>query len=154
MNTTRIRVLLGDDHRIVREGLKQVLADAPEIDVCAEAATGPDVEAQVERLNGREGLDVVLLDIALPERDGLDVLQSLRKTWPALPVLMLSTYPEKQYAVRCIKLGASGYLSKSADPDDMIAAVRKVAAGWGVRHPHHGGSLGQCRGRGRHPNGA
>jgi two-component system invasion response regulator UvrY len=71
----------------------------------------------------------VLLDIAMPERDGLDVLQALRKSWPRLPVLMLSTYPEKQYAVRCIKLGAAGYLNKSANPDDMIAAVRKVAAG-------------------------
>ena len=129
MSAARIRVLLGDDHRIVREGLKQVLADAPEIEVCAEAATGPEVEAAVAHLNGRQGLDVVLLDIALPERDGLDVLQNLRKSWPALPVLMLSTYPEKQYAVRCIKLGASGYLSKSAHPDDMVAAVRKVSAG-------------------------
>ncbi len=75
------------------------------------------------------GLDVVLLDIAMPERDGLDVLQVLRQEYPGLPVLMLSTYPEKQYAVRCIQLGAAGYLHKSADPDDMVAAVRKVAAG-------------------------
>jgi two-component system, NarL family, invasion response regulator UvrY len=65
----------------------------------------------------------------MPGRDGLDVLQELRKAWPELPVLMLSTYPERQYAVRCIKLGAAGYLNKSADPDDMIAAVRKAAAG-------------------------
>jgi len=71
----------------------------------------------------------VLLDIAMPGRDGLDVLQSLRREWPRLPVLMLSTYPERQYAVRCIKLGAAGYLNKSADADDMVAAVRKVAAG-------------------------
>jgi len=83
--------------------------------------------------NGRwasqAALEAVLLDIALPGRDGMDVLQALRKSWPLLPVLMLSTYPEKQYAVRCIKLGASGYLNKSANPDDMIAAVRKVASG-------------------------
>ncbi len=63
-----------------------------------------------------------------PASDGLEVLQTLRREYPALPVLMLSTYPEKQYAVRCIKLGAAGYLNKSADPDDMVAAVRKVAA--------------------------
>ena len=75
------------------------------------------------------GLDVVLLDIAMPERDGLDVLQVIRREYPGLPVLMLSTYPEKQYAVRCIQLGAAGYLHKSADPDDMVAAVRKVAGG-------------------------
>lgn len=134
--TSPIRVLIGDDHRIVREGLKQVLGDlsngAPEIVVCAEAQTGPEVLERVEALQGKEGevgVDVVLLDIALPERDGLDVLQALRAAWPALPVLMLSTYPERQYAVRCIKLGAAGYLNKSADADAMVAAVRKAAAG-------------------------
>ncbi|MDN8612415.1 response regulator [Variovorax ginsengisoli] len=128
-----IRVLIGDDHRIVREGLKQVLGDLangpPEMVVAGEAQTGAEVLDRVAALGGPEGLDVVLLDIALPGRDGLDVLQALRKQWPALPVLMLSTYPEKQYAVRCIKLGAAGYLHKSADPDDMVGAVRKVAAG-------------------------
>lgn len=124
-----LRVLIGDDHRIVREGLKQVLADAPDVQVVAEAQTGPEVLQQVAGLKGRDGLDLVLLDIALPGMDGLDVLQTLKREHPKLPVLMLSTYPEKQYAVRCIKLGASGYLNKSADPDDMLAAVRKVAAG-------------------------
>lgn len=127
MNT--VKILIGDDHRIVREGLKQVLADAPEIEVVAEAETGPDILERVDALGGDSGLDAVLLDIALPDRDGLDVLQALKKSWPRLAVLMLSTYPEKQYAVRCIKLGAAGYLNKSANPDDMIAAVRKVAAG-------------------------
>jgi len=126
---TPIKILIGDDHRIVREGLKQVLADAPEIEVVAEAETGPDILERALALGGHHGLSAVLLDIALPGRDGLDVLQALKKSWPRLPVLMLSTYPEKQYAVRCIKLGAAGYLSKSAHSDDMIAAVRKVAAG-------------------------
>lgn len=124
-----VRILIGDDHRIVREGLKQVLADAPEIAVVAEAETGPDILQLVDALGGNAGLDAVLLDIALPQRDGMDVLQALKKSWPLLPVLMLSTYPEKQYAVRCIRLGAAGYLNKSANPDDMIAAVRKVASG-------------------------
>jgi DNA-binding NarL/FixJ family response regulator len=131
-----IRVLLCDDHRIVREGLKQVLADDPGIEVCGEARTGTEALALVSASMGAcptllpgAGLDVVLLDIAMPERDGLDVLQVLRQEYPRLPVLMLSTYPEKQYAVRCIQLGAAGYLHKSADPDDMVAAVRKVAAG-------------------------
>jgi len=128
-----IRALLADDHLIVRQGLKQVLGDPangpPEIAVLAEAASGPEALAQVEALQGPAGLDLVLLDIAMPGLDGLEVLQQLRRQWPALPVLMLSTYPEKQYAVRCIKLGAAGYLNKSADPDDMVAAVRKVAAG-------------------------
>ncbi len=124
-----IQVLLGDDHRIVREGMKQVLADAPEIEVRAEATSGQEVLDTVRALGGPLGLQVVLLDIAMPGRDGLDVLQELRREWPDLPVLMLSTYPERQYAVRCIKLGAAGYLNKGADPDAMIAAVRKVAAG-------------------------
>jgi two-component system, NarL family, invasion response regulator UvrY len=128
---SKIHLLLGDDHRIVREGIKQVLADAPEMEVMAEATTGPQVLEQVEAiLSAPCGmLDLVLLDIAMPGRDGLDVLQALRKAWPGLPVLMLSTYPESQYAVRCIKLGAAGYLNKSADADDMIAAVRKAASG-------------------------
>jgi DNA-binding NarL/FixJ family response regulator len=124
-----IRLLIGDDHRIVREGLKQVLADAPDVCVVAEATSGPEVLDQVQIQGGADGLDLVLLDIALPGLDGLEVLQRLRHDHPALPVLMLSTYPENQYAVRCLKLGAGGYLNKSADPDDMLAAVRKVAAG-------------------------
>jgi two-component system, NarL family, invasion response regulator UvrY len=128
---SKIHLLLGDDHRIVREGIKQVLADAPEIEVMAEATTGPQVLEQADAILSAPGgmLDLVLLDIAMPGRDGLDVLQALRKAWPGLPVLMLSTYPESQYAVRCIKLGAAGYLNKSADADDMIAAVRKAASG-------------------------
>jgi DNA-binding NarL/FixJ family response regulator len=131
IDTDTIRVLIGDDHRIVREGLKQVLADAPDVTVVAEAPSGPDVLAQVAAwmAPGAAGLSLVLLDIALPGIDGLDVLQTLKRDHPRLPVLMLSTYPEKQYAVRCIRLGASGYLNKSADPDDMLAAVRKVAQG-------------------------
>lgn len=124
-----IRVLISDDHRIVREGLKQVLAEAEDIAVVAEATTGDEALDRVRTLCARGALDAVLLDIALPGRDGLDVLQILRREHPTLPVLMLSTYPERQYAVRCIRLGAAGYLNKSADPDDMVAAVRKVAGG-------------------------
>ena len=124
-----IRVLIGDDHRIVREGLKQILADAPDVQVVAEAQSGDEVLTKVRALGGLDGLDLVLLDIAMPGLDGLDVLQTLKREHPLLPVLMLSTYPEKQYAVRCIRLGACGYLNKSADPDDMLYAVRKAAGG-------------------------
>lgn len=121
-----IHVLLADDHRIVREGLKQVLADAPELRVLAEAEDGQAALALVEKWH--QQLHVVLLDIAMPLLDGMEVLLQLRQRWPDLPVLVLSTYAESQYAVHCIRQGAKGYLSKNADPDDMLAAVRKVAS--------------------------
>ena len=124
-----VRMLLCDDHKIVREGLKMVLADDPGLQVVAEADSGPGVLELVQSLQCPQGVDVVLLDIAMPGMDGLNVLQNLRRDWPGLPVLMLSTYPEKQYAVRCIQLGASGYLNKSTDTDALVAALRRVAAG-------------------------
>lgn len=124
-----VRILLADDHRIVREGLKQMLADVPGMQVCAEAASGPEALEKVRSLSGHAGLDLVLLDVALPGQDGLEVLQMLRQDFPQLPVLILSTYPEAQYAVRCLRFGAGGYLNKSTDPDDMVDAIRKVAAG-------------------------
>jgi two-component system invasion response regulator UvrY len=120
-----IQVLICDDHQIVRQGIKLVLADAPDIALACEAANGPDAMACVRR----GGVDVVLLDIAMPGRDGLDVLKQLKSEFPRLPVLMLSTYPDRQYAVRSLKLGAAGYLNKSADSEQMIEAIRRVAAG-------------------------
>jgi DNA-binding NarL/FixJ family response regulator len=125
-----IRVLICDDHLIVREGIKQILAEAEDLRVVGEAANGPDALRRVRA--GREagqGPDVVLLDIAMPQRDGLDVLKSLKSEFPKLPVLMLSTYPDRQYAVRSLKLGAAGYLNKSADSEQMIDAIRLVARG-------------------------
>jgi DNA-binding NarL/FixJ family response regulator len=91
----------------------------------AEAASGADTIARVRA----GGIDVVLLDIALPQRDGLDILRQLKVESPTLPVLMLSTYPDRQYAVRSLKLGAAGYLNKSADSAELIGAVRRVARG-------------------------
>jgi DNA-binding NarL/FixJ family response regulator len=120
-----IRVLLCDDHRIVREGLKQILADTNDIEVAGEATDGPAVLASARIL----AIDLVLLDIAMPVRDGLDILKALKDEFPRLPVLMLSTYPEKQYAARCLKLGAAGYLNKGADPDELARAIRKAADG-------------------------
>jgi len=120
-----IHVLICDDHQIVRQGIKQILADAPDIALAGEAANGPDALARVRE----GGIDVVLLDIAMPQRDGLDILRQLKSEGPKLPVLMLSTYPDRQYAVRCLKLGAAGYLNKSADSEQMIDAIRKVASG-------------------------
>jgi DNA-binding NarL/FixJ family response regulator len=126
-----IRVLVVDDHLVVRRGLRQLLADAGDIDVVGDAADGATAVQQVRaRLApGGGGLDVVLLDIALPGRDGLDVLRQLKAEHPRLAVLMLSTYPDRQFAVRCLRTGAAGYLNKTADPDELTAALRKAAAG-------------------------
>ncbi len=120
-----IRLLLCDDHRIVREGLKQILAETGDIEVAAECVNGPEVLEKVQT----EIIDLVLLDIALPIQDGMEVLRLLKLRMPRLPVLMLSTYPEKQYAARCYRLGAAGYLNKSADIDQLTEAIRKTANG-------------------------
>jgi two-component system, NarL family, invasion response regulator UvrY len=124
-----IRLLICDDHRIVREGLKQIFADSEDIQTVAEAQDGEQAMTLALSLYADNKIDLVLLDIAMPLRDGLDVLVALKKEVPELPVLILSTYPERHYAVRSLKLGASGYLNKSADPDELIAAIRKVASG-------------------------
>ncbi len=129
-----IKVLICDDHQIVRQGVRQMLADATDIALAAEADNGPSALKLVRESNHvaskpEARLHVVLMDIAMPHRDGLDVLRQLRGEFPRLPVLMLSTYPDKQYAVRSLKLGAAGYLNKSADSETMTGAIRKVAAG-------------------------
>ena len=129
-----IRVLICDDHQIVRQGIRQMLADATDIALAAEADNGPTALKLVREANHAAApadarLHVVLMDIAMPHRDGLDVLRQLRGEFARLPVLMLSTYPDKQYAVRSLKLGAAGYLNKSADSQTMTGAIRKVAAG-------------------------
>lgn len=120
-----IRLALCDDHALVRAGLVQILATRKDFQIVGEAADGP---ALITLLRG-QAVDVVLLDIALPGRDGLEVLQQMRLEWPLLPVLVLSTYPEKQYALRCLRLGAGGYLNKSVDPDTLASAIRKLHAG-------------------------
>ena len=125
-----IRVLICDDQQIVRQGIKQMLGDAHGITVAGEAENGSEAIRLVrETAAGAEAIDVVLMDIAMPHPDGLDVLRQLRSEFPKLPVLMLSTYPDKQYAVRSLKLGAAGYLNKSADSQALGGAIRKVAAG-------------------------
>jgi len=134
MSKSVIKVLVCDDHLIVRQGIRQILADADDIDMVSEAGSGIDAIRQVRELNeGKsqktQGIDVVLLDIAMPQRDGLDMLKQFKNEFPKLPVLILSTYPDRQYAVFSLKLGAAGYLNKSADSEQMIAAIRKVAQG-------------------------
>jgi len=120
-----LRILVADDHTIVREGLKQILADTSDMMVVGEAADGNEVLDQVRRA----AFDLVLLDIAMPGMSGLEVLKELKSERPDLPVLMLSMYPEEQFAVRTLKAGASGYLTKQSAPDELIAAIRKVCSG-------------------------
>lgn len=118
-------ILIADDHSIVREGLKQVLVDTPDMVVTDEAKDGN--EALCKALGS--DFDVVVLDISMPGKNGLEVLREIKSHKPKLPVLILSVYPEDQYALRVLKAGASGYLSKESAPDELIDALEKVANG-------------------------
>jgi DNA-binding NarL/FixJ family response regulator len=120
-----IKILIADDHAVVRAGLKQIVQETSDMVVSGEAATGHEVLQLVNEADW----DVVLLDINMPGRSGIDVLKQLRSENPQLPVLMLTMYPEEQYAVRALKAGASGYLTKESIPDELISAIRKVSAG-------------------------
>ena len=120
-----IRILVADDHAIVREGLKQILADVGDMTVCDEAASGAETLAKIRK---RE-YDVVLLDISMPGRSGLEILKDIKAEHPKQPVLILSMHAEEQYAVRALRAGASGYLTKASAPDELIGAIRKVSCG-------------------------
>ncbi|MCL4800883.1 MAG: response regulator transcription factor [Burkholderiales bacterium] len=120
-----IRILIADDHAIVRAGLKQFIADEIDMEVTAEAATGA---AAVDLVRNAE-FDVVLLDIAMPEGSGVDTLRQLKQMRPELPVLILSTYGEDRYAVNLLRAGASGYLNKESAPSQLIGAIRTVVQG-------------------------
>jgi len=120
-----LRILVADDHAIVREGLKQILAETSDIVVGGEASDGNQALNQARTA----AYDLVLLDIAMPGMNGLEVLKQLKSERPDLPVLMLSMYPEEQFAVRTLKAGASGYLTKQSAPSELIAAIRKVCNG-------------------------
>jgi DNA-binding NarL/FixJ family response regulator len=120
-----IRVLIADDHAVVRQGLKQILQDTREMVVAGEAVNGQEVLEKVRA----EAWDVVILDISMPGHSGLDILKELGYERPKLPVLVLSMYPEDQFAMRVLKAGASGYLTKDSAPDELVKAVRKVASG-------------------------
>ncbi|SAK73490.1 response regulator transcription factor RqpR [Caballeronia ptereochthonis] len=120
-----LRILLADDHAIVRRGVAQLLLERGVATEVSEAETG----MQALALAARCPLDVVMLDISLPDVNGIDLLKRIKRETPRLPVLMFSMYREDQYAVRALKAGASGYLSKTADPALMIGAIQQVAAG-------------------------
>ncbi|MBA4374510.1 MAG: DNA-binding response regulator [Thermodesulfovibrio sp.] len=120
-----LRVLIADDHPIVRKGIRQILEETKNIQSIVEAETGQEVLDKV-----RIGkFDIVLLDISMPGMSGIDTLEELKKLNPSLPVLILSMYPEEEYAVRALKAGASGYLTKKSAPDELATAIRKIYKG-------------------------
>ena len=120
-----IRILIADDHPLFREGLKHILAGCPDFTVADEASNGQEVFEKV----WKNEYDMVLLDIAMPGTPGLEVLKRLKSEKPKLPVLVLSMYPEEQYAVRVIKAGASGYLTKQSASEELITAIRRISGG-------------------------
>jgi DNA-binding NarL/FixJ family response regulator len=120
-----IKILLVDDHTIVRKGIRQLLDDTSDIQVAGEAK---NAEEMFNMLNERE-YDIVVLDISLPGRSGVDALKQLKTIKPTLPVLILSMHPESQYALRVMKSGASGYLTKESAPEELINAIRKINKG-------------------------
>ncbi len=120
-----IKVLIADDHALVREGLKQVIGQHSDIIIAGEATNGHEALEKV----WKDDFDVVLLDITMPGRSGMDILKEIKRAKPDLYVLMLSMHPEKQYAVRALKSGASGYLTKESAPDELIDAIRRVSMG-------------------------
>jgi len=120
-----IRVLIADDHPVVRRGILQTLEATDDIVGAAEAATGAEVIAQLRD----NSFDLVLLDLAFPDVDGLELLGRLRTEFAAVPVLILTMYTEDQFAIRALRIGAAGYLTKDSDPSVLIGAVRKIVAG-------------------------
>jgi two-component system invasion response regulator UvrY len=120
-----IKILIADDHAIVRAGLRQFIADEIDIEVAGEAATGAET---IEAARGAD-FDIVLLDISMPHGSGVDTLKQLKHIRPELPVLILSTFAEDRYAVNLLRAGASGYLNKESAPSQLITAIRTVVQG-------------------------
>src|SRR5512137_813949 len=120
-----MKILLADDHAVVRHGLKQILADDFKRATFGEARNAQEALELV----WKENWDVVILDITMPGRSGLEVLREIRKSKPKLPVLVLSMHPENQFAVRVLKRGASGYMTKESAPEELVGAIKKLLAG-------------------------
>jgi len=120
-----IKVIIVDDHPVVRRGLKQIIGDEPDMEVAGEAKNAGECFSLVRKTD----CTLVLLDITLPDSNGFDVLKQLKYEHPNLPILILSIQPEDQYGLRFIKAGASGYLMKEGAPDELVKAIRKVNAG-------------------------
>jgi len=120
-----IRVLLADDHRIVRAGLKELLSETGDIAVAGEANDGTEALARIRE----DEYDVAVLDMSMPGRSGIELIRQVKQEKPRLPILVLSMHSEEQYAVRALKAGASGYLTKESAADQLVTAIRRIAAG-------------------------
>jgi DNA-binding NarL/FixJ family response regulator len=120
-----INVLIADDHTVVRQGLKQILSEDPQLTVVGEAVDGNEVLTALETLK----VDALVLDITMPGRNGLDVLKEVKRKRPTLPVLVLSMHPEDQFAIRILRAGAAGYITKESAPEELVGALRKVCSG-------------------------
>lgn len=120
-----IRIIIADDHAVVRTGLKQIIESDPNLRVTGEASNGFELIEKIQEGN----YDVVLLDISMPGKDGLETLKDVKRIKPRLPVLIFTVYPEDQYAVRLLKAGAAGYLNKECEPEELIEAIHRVAMG-------------------------
>lgn len=125
MSEKPIRILIADDHAIVRAGLQQFITEDPQMHIVGIASTGKEA---IECVRNND-LDVVLLDIAMPEKSGVDALRQIKAFKPNLPVLILSAYPEECYAINLIKAGANGYLNKECAPEELLSAIRMLVAG-------------------------
>lgn len=121
----KIHILIADDHPIVREGFKKTLSDTYDMVISDEASNSQEVFDLV----GKKTYDIMLLDISMPGRGGLEILKELKNKYPGLPVLIVSIYPEEQYAMRAFRAGASGYLTKSSAPHELIAAIGRITKG-------------------------
>jgi two-component system, NarL family, invasion response regulator UvrY len=120
-----IKILMADDHAIVREGMRQILADIPDIAIVAEASCGDEAYSLVR--NG--GWNFLLLDISMPGKNVLEIIKQAKLQFPTLPILIMSMFPEDQYAIRMLRAGVDGYLTKASAPEQLITAIRKLARG-------------------------
>ena len=120
-----IKILVADDHPVVRQGIMRIIEESPDMTVAGEAGNGQEVLKKVQE----NDYDMVLLDISMPVRDGMEIMEDLKKMKRNLPVLVLTIHPEKNYAIRMFKAGASGYLTKERAPYELIEAIRLVARG-------------------------
>lgn len=120
-----MKIIIADDHALIRKGLKEILQQVKGLILLDEAENGSELLMKISQNN----YDIVVLDISMPGKSGLDVLKDIRRLNPDLPVLILSVYPEEQYAIRVLKAGASGYMTKDSAPDDLVNAIKKIVSG-------------------------